>query len=230
VIFFDEMEALFRTRGTGMSSDVETTIVPQLLAEIDGVEGLDNVIVIGASNREDMIDPAILRPGRLDVKIRVRRPNARAGREILGLYLGEDVPVREDREALLDLAVREIYAEGPATAYVRVEYADGGHDTLHFRDFVSGATLRNIVDRAKKLAVKDQIATGEIGVGSEHLTEAIRVEFAENEDMPSAAHAEDWARVTGLPGRSRRRVEAVVPLQDRSRPEDAAATAEEVSA
>ena len=230
VIFFDEMEALFRTRGTGMSSDVETTIVPQLLAEIDGVEGLDNVIVIGASNREDMIDPAILRPGRLDVKIRVRRPNARAGREILGLYLGEDVPVREDREALLDLAVRQIYAEGPATAYVRVEYADGGHATLHFRDFGSGATLRNSVDRAKKLAVKDQIATGEVGVGSEHLTEAIRVEFAENEDMPSAAHAEDWARVTGLPGRSRRRVEAVVPLQDRSRPEDAAATAEEVSA
>jgi proteasome-associated ATPase len=204
-----------------MSSDVETTIVPQLLAEIDGVEGLDNVIVIGASNREDMIDPAILRPGRLDVKIRVRRPNARAGREILGLYLGPEVPLREDREALLDRAVREIYADGPASAYVRVEYSDGGHDTLHFRDFVSGATLRNIVDRAKKLAVKDQLATGEIGVGSDHLVEAIRVEFAENEDMPSAAHAEDWARVTGLPGRSRRRVEAVVPLQDRTLPEDA---------
>ena len=232
IVFFDEMDSIFRTRGAGVSSDMETTVVPQLLAEIDGVEDLRNVIIIGASNREDMIDPAILRPGRLDVKIRVRRPNARAGREILGLYLGEDVPVREGREELLDLAVREIYAEGPSTAYVRVEYSDGGHDTLHFRDFVSGATLRNIVDRAKKLAVKEQLATGAVGVGSEHLVEAIRVEFAENEDMPSAAHAEDWARVTGLPGRSRRRVEAVVPLQERTLPGEAAAdtAAEEVTA
>nr|WP_262423722.1 proteasome ATPase [Brachybacterium sp. Z12] len=216
VIFFDEMEALFRTRGTGLSSDVETTIVPQLLAEIDGVEGLDNVIVIGASNREDMIDPAILRPGRLDVKIRVRRPNARAGREILGLYLDESVPVREDREQLLDLATREIYDGSPASAFVRVEYSDGGHDTLHFRDFVSGATLRNIVDRAKKLAVKDQIATGIVGVGAQHLQDAITAEFVENEDMPSAAHPEDWARTTGLPGSGRRRVDAVVPLQGRT--------------
>src|SRR5699024_5685581 len=135
VIFFDEMEALFRTRGTGLSSDVETTIVPQLLAEIDGVEGLDNVIVIGASNREDMIDPAILRPGRLDVKIRVRRPHARAGREILGLYLDETVPMREDRTGLLDLAVAEIYDDGPSSAFVRLEYADGSDETLHFRDF-----------------------------------------------------------------------------------------------
>ncbi|ATG51960.1 proteasome ATPase [Brachybacterium vulturis] len=216
VIFFDEMEALFRTRGTGMSSDVETTIVPQLLAEIDGVEGLDNVIVIGASNREDMIDPAILRPGRLDVKIRVRRPNQRAGRDILSLYLDETVPVREDREQLLDLAAREIYDEGPASAFVRVEYSDGGQDTLHFRDFVSGATLRNIVDRAKKRAVKDQLATGDVGVGSQHLHDAITAEFVENEDMPSAAHPEDWARVTGLPGGGRRRVEAIVPLQGRT--------------
>ena len=216
VIFFDEMEALFRTRGTGMSTDVETTIVPQLLAEIDGVEGLDNVIVIGASNREDMIDPAILRPGRLDVKIRVRRPNLRAGREILGLYLDDAVPVREDREELLDLAAREIYDESPASAFVRVEYSDGGSDTLHFRDFVSGATLRNIVDRAKKLAVKDQLATGEVGVAAQHLRDAITTEFVENEDMPSAAHPEDWARVSGLPGGGRRRVDAVVPLQGRT--------------
>lgn len=228
VIFFDEMEALFRTRGTGLSSDVETTIVPQLLAEIDGVEGLDNVIVIGASNREDMIDPAILRPGRLDVKIRVRRPGARAGREILGLYLDESVPLREDREQLLDLAMHEIYDESPASAFVRVEYSDGGQDTLHFRDFVSGATLRNIVDRAKKLAVKDQLATGQIGVGAQHLQDAITAEFVENEDMPSAAHPEDWARVSGLPGSGRRRVDAVIPLQGRTRGVPAAAIAEEV--
>src|SRR5690606_27701067 len=126
------------------------------------------------------IDPAILRPGRLDVKIRVRRPNSRAGREILALYLDETVPVREDREQLLDLAIAEIYDDSPASAFVRVEYSDGGHDTLHFRDFVSGATLRNIVDRAKKLAVKDQLATGVVGVGSQHLRDAITAEFVEN--------------------------------------------------
>src|SRR5690606_36147691 len=194
--------------------------------EIDGVEGLDNVIVIGASNREDMIDPAILRPGRLDVKIRVRRPNARAGREILGLYLDRSVPVREDREQLLDLAMREIYADGPSSAFVRVDYSDGASETLHFRDFVSGATLRNIVDRAKKLAVKDQLSTGDVGLTSQHLRDAITAEFIENEDMPSAAHPEDWARISGHRGR---RVEAVVPLQGRSR-DVAADAAREVTA
>ncbi|GAA1331332.1 proteasome ATPase [Brachybacterium rhamnosum] len=210
VIFFDEMEALFRTRGTGLSSDVETTIVPQLLAEIDGVEGLDNVIVIGASNREDMIDPAILRPGRLDVKIRVQRPDAAAGREILGLYLDEDVPLRGDREALLDAAVARIYDDSPASAFVRIDYSDGGEAVLHFRDVVSGATLRNIVDRAKKNAVKDQLTTGIAGVSEEHLLDAVADEFSENEDMPSAAHPEEWARISGHRGA---RVEAIVPLR-----------------
>jgi proteasome-associated ATPase len=210
VIFFDEMESLFRTRGTGMSSDVETTIVPQLLAEIDGVEGLDNVIVIGASNREDMIDPAILRPGRLDVKIRVRRPDATSGREILGLYLDGAVPMRDDREELLDLAVAAIYDDSPDSAFVRIEYSDGTAEVLHFRDFVSGATLRNITDRAKKFAVKDQLSTGVVGLAAEHLRAAIRAEFAENEDMPSAAHPEEWARISGRRGR---RVDAVIPLQ-----------------
>ncbi len=210
VIFFDEMESLFRTRGTGLSSDVETTIVPQLLAEIDGVESLENVIVIGASNREDMIDPAILRPGRLDVKIRVRRPDRAAAREILGLYLDDTVPVREHREALLDYAVDLLYADDPQSAFVRIEYTDGTAETLFFRDFVSGATLRNIVDRAKKFAVKDQIASGEVGVGRSHLEASIRAEFSENEDLPSGAHPEDWARISGRRGR---RVDAVIPLR-----------------
>ena len=209
VIFFDEMEALFRTRGTGLSSDVETTIVPQLLAEIDGVEGLDNVIVIGASNREDMIDPAILRPGRLDVKIRVQRPDEAAGREILGLYLDAQVPLRGDREALLDRAVARIYDTAASSAFVRIEFSDASAETLHFRDFVSGATLRNIVDRAKKNAVKEQLATGEVGVTAAHLDDAISAEFAENEDLPSAAHPEEWARISGRRGR---RIESVVPL------------------
>lgn len=210
VVFFDEMESLFRTRGTGLSSDVETTIVPQLLAEIDGVESLENVIVIGASNREDMIDPAILRPGRLDVKIRVKRPDANSAREILGLYLDGDVPLRGDRDELIDLTVRELYADDPASAFVRIEYSNGTAETLFFRDFVSGATLRNIVDRAKKFAVKEHLATGIAGVSAEHLREAIRVEFTENEDLPSAAHPEDWARISGRRGR---RVDAVIPLR-----------------
>ncbi|MGP9693034.1 proteasome ATPase [Brachybacterium sp. AOP25-B2-12] len=214
IVFFDEMESLFRTRGTGVSSDVETTIVPQLLAEIDGVESLENVIVIGASNREDMIDPAILRPGRLDVKIRVQRPDASSAREILGLYLDGSVPLREDREVLLDLAVRTLYADGPDTAFVRLEYSDGSAETLHFRDFVSGATLRNIVDRAKKNAVKDTLAGDPEGIGSAHVLAAIATEFAENEDLPSGAHPDDWARISGRRGR---RVEKVTPVHGEAR-------------
>jgi proteasome-associated ATPase len=210
VVFFDEMESLFRTRGTGLSSDVETTIVPQLLAEIDGVESLENVIVIGASNREDMIDPAILRPGRLDVKIRIRRPDAEAAREILALYLDDGVPLRASREELLDLTIAALYAEGEHTAFVRLEYSDGTSETLHFRDFVSGATLRNIVDRAKKYAVKDYLSTGVPGISGDHLEQAVAQEFVENEDLPSGAHPEDWARISGRRGR---RVEHVVPLR-----------------
>ena len=200
VVFFDEMESLFRTRGSGVSSDVETTIVPQLLAEIDGVESLENVIVIGASNREDMIDPAILRPGRLDVKIRIRRPDAAAAREILALHLDASVPLREDRDALLDLAIERLYATDATTAYVRLDYADGTTETLHFADFISGAALRNIADRAKKAAVKDQLARGESGVGREHVLAAIEAELTENEDLPSGAHPEEWARISGRRG------------------------------
>ncbi|MCL6424104.1 proteasome ATPase [Brachybacterium sp. JHP9] len=219
VVFFDEMESLFRTRGSGLSSDVETTIVPQLLAEIDGVESLENVIVIGASNREDMIDPAILRPGRLDVKIRVRRPDAVAARDILSLYLGPELPLRDDREQMLDETVSAIYADGPGTAYVRLEYTDGTAETLHFRDFVSGATLRNIVDRAKKAAVKDFLATGTPGLSTAHLLGAVRQELLENEDLPSGAHPDDWARISGRRGP---RVQAVVALQAERRAQEGA--------
>ncbi|MDO5661361.1 MAG: proteasome ATPase [Brachybacterium sp.] len=209
VVFFDEMESLFRTRGTGLSSDVETTIVPQLLAEIDGVESLENVIVIGASNREDMIDPAILRPGRLDVKIRVERPDRAAAREILALYLDDQVPLRTERDALLDLAVETLYAADDSTAFVRLEYSDGVVEDLHLRDFVSGATLRNIVDRAKKNAVKDYLATGVAGISRDHLLEAIDTEFAENEDLPSGAHPDEWARLSGRRGRRIDRITAL---------------------
>ncbi|WP_084253078.1 proteasome ATPase [Devriesea agamarum] len=210
VVFFDEMESLFRTRGTGVSSDVENTIVPQLLAEIDGVERLDNVIVIGASNREDMIDPAILRPGRLDVKIRIRRPDAQAAREILDLHLGQSVPVIGDRAVLLNDTVDAIYAQGEKTAYVEIIYTGGEREVLHYRDFVSGAMLRNIIDRAKKAAVKSYLSDGHRGITRHHLLAAVDAEFDENEDLPSSAHPEDWARISGRRGR---RVDQVRPLR-----------------
>ncbi|CAM4105448.1 proteasome ATPase [Helcobacillus massiliensis] len=200
VVFFDEMDSLFRTRGTGVSSDVESTIVPQLLSEIDGVESLENVIVIGASNREDMIDPAIVRPGRLDVKIRIQRPDEAAAREILALYLNEDVPVQEDRTRLVEQTAALIYRRTEDLAFVDVEYADGSEETLFFGDFMSGAMLRNIVDRAKKAAVKDFLASAERGITMDHLEDAVFAELRENEDLPSNADPDDWARVAGRRG------------------------------
>jgi len=221
VVFFDEMEALFRTRGTGVSTDVETTIVPQLLAEIDGVEDLRDVIVIGASNREDMIDPAILRAGRLDVKIRIDRPGRVAAREILGLTLNDRVPLDAgllaehggDRAlaaaALVELAVGQVYDEGAASEFLEVRYASGTSEVLHFHDFSSGAMLASIVARAKRLAVKRQAAGGGDGVRAEDVGSAVREEFRENEDLPSTANPEDWARVSGRRGEP---IVAVRPL------------------
>src|SRR5690606_13139360 len=181
VVFFDEMESLFRTRGTGVSSDVETTIVPQLLSEIDGVERLENVIVIGASNREDMIDPAILRPGRLDVKIKIERPDAEAARDIFAKYLTADLPIHPDDlaehggdpqaavDAMIERVVGRMYAEDAENQFLEVTYASGDKEVLYFKDFASGAMIANIVDRAKKNAIKDLLATGVRGIRVEHL-------------------------------------------------------------
>ncbi|GAB3188847.1 proteasome ATPase [Nesterenkonia suensis] len=211
VVFFDEMEALFRTRGTGVSSDVETTIVPQLLAEIDGVESLDNVIVIGASNREDMIDPAILRPGRLDVKIRVRRPGAAGAREILGIHLGGRLPLRADYvaekgghaqavQALVDAVVAHLYPED-ATPRVRLVHADGAHTDFAAADFISGAVLSNIVDRAKKSAIKEFLASERRldakGLTEEQLLASAEAELRDQEDLVNTADPQEWARVLG---------------------------------
>jgi proteasome-associated ATPase len=212
VVFFDEMEALFRTRGTGVSTDVETTIVPQLLAEIDGVESLRDVIVIGASNREDMIDPAILRPGRLDVKIRIERPDRDAAREILGLTLDASVPFDAGllaehggdaalaAAALVERAVAEIYEEGPSTEFLEVRYAGGGSEVLHLHDFSSGAMLASIVARSKRRAVKRSVTGGTDGVRTEDVVAAVREEFRENEDLPSTTNPDDWARISGRRG------------------------------
>jgi len=212
VVFFDEMDALFRTRGTGISSDVETTIVPQLLSEIDGVERLDNVIVIGASNREDMIDPAILRPGRLDVKIKIERPDAEAAREIFGKYLTPDLPLHPDDlaehagsasdavDAMIQRAVERMYTESEENQFLEVTYASGDKEVLYFKDFTSGAMIRNIVDRAKKSAIKDLLATGERGIRVEHLLSGCVDEFKENEDLPNTTNPDDWARISGKKG------------------------------
>ncbi|HEY4558879.1 MAG TPA: proteasome ATPase [Enteractinococcus sp.] len=214
VIFFDEMESLFRTRGSGTSSDVETTIVPQLLAEIDGVEALQNVIVIGASNREDMLDPAILRPGRLDVKIRVDRPDAAGAQEIFGIYLTREVPIHPQEiaahgttEAAIDHMITEsveaLYARNADNAFVEVTYHDGSTEVLYFADFVSGATIANIVDRAKRLAIKDYLdalrTNHQAGKGlkTSHLLQAVREEKFQQLDLPDTTAPQQWLRLAG---------------------------------
>lgn len=211
IVFFDEMDSMFRTRGTGVSSDMESTIVPQLLAEIDGVEGLKNVIVIGATNREDLIDPAILRPGRLDVKIKIERPNAEAAREILGRYLSSDLPISDDllsevggRESaisiLVNATVDAMYARTPENHFLEVTYQNGDKEILYFDDFASGAMIENIVRRAKKSAIKRQIASQGRGVVVQDLVDAVRQEFSEHEDLPNTTNPDDWARVSGKKG------------------------------
>ena len=212
IVFFDEMDSLFKTRGSGVSSDVENTIVPQLLSEIDGVEGLENVIVIGASNREDMIDPAILRPGRLDVKIKIQRPNALGAAEILSKYLTSDLPINEDdlaihkgnREAtvkfMIDKAVEQMYNESEKNRFIEVTYANGDKEVLYFKDFSSGAMLENIVSRAKKAAIKEFLANNKKGIRVEHLISACLEEFRENEDLPNSTNPDDWARISGKKG------------------------------
>ncbi|WP_131098391.1 proteasome ATPase [Streptomonospora litoralis] len=212
IVFFDEMDSIFRTRGSGVSSDVENTIVPQLLSEIDGVEGLENVIVIGASNREDMIDPAILRPGRLDVKIKIERPDAEAARDIFSKYITDELPLNgEDLaehgesstatvDAMIQRVVERMYAESEENRFLEVTYANGDKDVLYFKDFNSGAMIQNIVDRAKKMAIKDYIDDGVRGIRVSHLMQACVDEFSENEDLPNTTNPDDWARISGKKG------------------------------
>jgi proteasome-associated ATPase len=212
IVFFDEMDSIFRTRGSGVSSDVETTIVPQLLSEIDGVEGLENVIVIGASNREDMIDPAILRPGRLDVKIKIERPDAEAAKDIFSKYLLGGLPIHADDltefggdtkatiDAMIQHTVERMYEESDENRFLEVTYANGDKEVLYFRDFNSGAMIQNIVDRAKKAAIKSVLETKQPGLRVQHLLDAIVDEFAENEDLPNTTNPDDWARISGKKG------------------------------
>ncbi|NNK91341.1 MAG: AAA family ATPase, partial [Acidimicrobiia bacterium] len=211
IVFFDEMDSLFRIRGSGVSSDVESTIVPQLLSELDGVETLKNVIIIGASNREDLIDPAILRPGRLDVKIKIDRPNVQAARQIFKIYLREDLPFDEEElashgspaamvDAVADKVVEAMYDTSDDNKFLEVTYANGDRETLYFKDFASGAMIENIVRRAKKDAIKREIAGGRRGLTTPDLLAAINQEFREHEDLPNTTNPDDWARISGKKG------------------------------
>ncbi len=212
IVFFDEMDSLFRTRGSGVSSDVENTIVPQLLSEIDGVETLENVLVIGASNREDMIDPAILRPGRLDVKIKIERPDAESARDIFSKYLTANLPLHPDdlrefggdRDAcvagMIQATVERMYTESEENRFLEVTYANGDKEVLYFKDFNSGAMIQNIVDRAKKMAIKDLLDHDQKGIRVQHMLQACVDEFKENEDLPNTTNPDDWARISGKKG------------------------------
>ena len=212
IVFFDEMDSIFRTRGTGISSDVESTIVPQLLSELDGVETLKNVIVIGASNREDLIDPAILRPGRLDVKIKIERPNQQQAADIMSKYLHPVVPIHPDEVGryggdaqqacfrMIEKTVEQMYDQNDRNRFLEVTYASGDKEVLYFKDFNSGAMIENIVRRAKKDAIKRFLSMGDKGIKTEDLLTAIRDEFKENEDLPNTTNPDDWARISGKKG------------------------------
>ena len=202
IVFFDEMDSMFRTRGTGISSDMESTIVPQLLAEIDGVEGLKNVIVIGATNREDLIDPAILRPGRLDVKIKIERPNEGGARSIFAQYLTNEIPLdpSESIDTMLDATVAEMYQEDEANQFLEVTYQNGDKEIMFYKDFASGAMIENIVRRAKKLAIKRVIDGGAKGVCTQDLLDSIKQEYKEHQDLPNTTNPDDWAKISGKKG------------------------------
>jgi proteasome-associated ATPase len=212
VIFFDEMDSLFRMRGSGISSDMEATVVAQFLSEIDGVEALENVIVVGASNRQDLIDPAVLRPGRLDLKVKVNRPDGKAARDIFSKYLTPDLPLHEsvltkydgDAEkacvAIIDSVIDDMYSTGDENKFLEVTYAKGEREIFYFKDFSSGAMIENIVARAKRKAVKRQIDTDERGIRAEDLIDSVREEFKENEDLPNTTNPDDWARISGRKG------------------------------
>ena len=232
IVFFDEMESLFRTRGTGISSDMEATIVPQLLAEIDGVETLKNVIVIGASNREDLIDPAILRPGRLDVKIKINRPDEASAAQIFARYLSTDLPIDAGEiddlgggdpakavTAMIEATVEEMYRTDEANQFLEVTYQNGDKEVMYFKDFSSGAMIENIVRRAKKLAIKRQLAGGDRGIRVQDLIDSIHQEYKEHEDLPNTTNPDDWAKISGKKGERIVYVRTLVHHDDDTDPE-----------
>jgi proteasome-associated ATPase len=231
IVFFDEMDSMFRTRGSGISSDMESTIVPQLLAEIDGVETLKNVIVIGASNREDLIDPAILRPGRLDVKIKIERPDETAAAQIFSRYLTTDLPIAADViaelgggdpakavQAMIEATVEEMYREDDDNQFLEVTYQNGDKEVMYFKDFASGAMIENIVRRAKKLAIKRFIGGGPKGIRTEDLIASIHQEYKEHEDLPNTTNPDDWAKISGKKGERIVYIRTLIKRDDHDKP------------
>jgi proteasome-associated ATPase len=209
IIFFDEMDSLFRTRGSGISSDTESTIVPQILAEIDGVEGLSNVIVVGATNREDLIDPGLLRPGRLDIKIKIERPDKDGAYDIFRKYLNTDLPIKGSLATLITGVVEAMYSEAEENKFLEVTYVNGDREVLYFKDFSSGAMIENIVARAKRMAIKAALAGGKLQLTSQFLSDAVAEEYRENSDLPNTSSPDDWAKVAGMKGE---RISNVRPL------------------
>ena len=234
IIFFDEMDSLFRSRGMGISSDMESTVVPTFLAEIDGVEGLRDVIVIGASNRQDLLDPAVLRPGRLDIKIKIDRPTTEGSKDIFSKYLTPDLPIAPSEverfdnhpektiQAMIDLAVNEMYAATDDNKFIEVTYARGERETLYFKDFVSGAMIMNIVSRTKKMAIKRLINSEEAekGITLDDLKRAIREEYKENEDLPNTTNPDDWAKISGRKGERIVNIRALMSEPDHNKKRD----------
>ena len=234
IIFFDEMDSLFRSRGMGISSDMESTLVPQFLAEIDGVESLRDVVVIGASNRQDLLDPAVLRPGRLDIKIKIDRPTAEGAKDIFAKYLASDLPIAPSElerfgndsgktvQHLIDQAIDEMYATTEENKFIEVTYARGERDILYFKDFVSGAMIENIVSRAKKMAIKRLISSNgkEKGITLENLKDAIHEEYKENEDLPNTTNPDDWAKISGRKGEKILNIRALVNESERNKRKD----------
>jgi proteasome-associated ATPase len=177
------------------------------------VETLKNVIVIGASNREDLIDPAILRPGRLDVKIKVERPDAEAAAQIFSRYLTPVLPLDADEvsslgggdpakavQAMIERTVEEMYATTDENRFIEVTYQNGDKEVMFFKDFASGAMIENIVRRAKKRAIKREIAGEGRGIRTQDLLESIRQEYKEHEDLPNSTNPDDWAKISGKKG------------------------------
>lgn len=196
-LFIDEAESLLGTRRAGRFHSMSSTLVPMFCTEMDGIDPLQNVVVILASNRADLIDPAILRPGRIDRKIRVRRPNEEGAKKIYEIYLRETLPLAEGRDDLVDSIVKAQYGHTEENAFLEVVYRSGKKDVLYRGDMASGAIIAAVVERAKGLAIKRSIATSEdTSITREDLLSALQQEYAENDLFPTTDITEDWLKLT----------------------------------
>ena len=197
-LFIDEAESILGTRqASRIGNNILSTLVPMFCTEMDGLEALNNVVVIIASNRADLIDPAILRPGRIDRKIRVRRPDKEAAREIYKIYLNEELPLAEARDNLVNAIVDEHYSKGDPNRFLDVQYRSGRHDYLFRGDLASGAIIAAIVERAKEIAIKRSIEQKkESPLTRQDLLEALSKEYRENDLFPPSDITEDWLKLT----------------------------------